>query len=281
MASVDFSNIYSFSKLSLFDQCRQKYYFNYLDPEIAPIKKEFLKPRDFNTKGSAVHDAITLFYHLPKSKRNFDNLKGCLKEAWYSEKDLKKEPPLGELGGFKDLDHERKAYFDSLKLLLNYLKLEEKEPKLFFVPVKNIKYSFEDYEKMIKNLDESVMISGKFDRVDEAENGDLRVVDFKTGKTRSDFFQLEFYKLLAEMNFNRKVKEVSFYCLADNKIKNYDVSKVKSADIKEKILNKVREIKNSKRFAPNPGRLCSYCDFKEICPVFATDSARQSCLKKQ
>jgi len=272
MSKTDYSKIYSFSKLNLFETCRQQYYFNYLDPEIAPIRKQFLKPRDFNIKGSAVHDAITLFYYLPKNKRDFSNLKKCLEKAWYSEKDVYKKPPLGELGGFRNLNHERKTYLDSLKLLSNYLSLEEKEPDLFFIPVETIKDSFEDYQKMIKSVSESASISGKFDRVDRLDNGKLRVVDFKTGKTSNNFFQLEFYKLLAEMNFDIKVDQVSFYCLADSKIKDYDVSKVKSEDIKKEILKKITTIEETKEFPPNPTRLCNYCDFKEICPVFKQEN---------
>jgi hypothetical protein len=124
----DFSKIYSYSKLELFNKCQQQYYFNYLDPVIAPIKKQFIKPRDYKTKGSAVHGAITLFYYLPFKARTFDNLKKCLKQAWFSEVDPEKKAPLGSLGGFKDIDHERKTYLDSLKLLSNFFKIEKKDP---------------------------------------------------------------------------------------------------------------------------------------------------------
>jgi len=266
MADYDFSKIYSFSKLELFEKCKQHYYFNYLDPEIAPIKKEFLKPRDYTTKGSAVHDAITLFYHLPQKERTFDNLKKCLKESWFSEKDVSKKPPLGELGGFKDIEHERKTYKESLKLLLNFFKIEE-EPNLFFIPAKTIKDSFGDYAKMIKPLGKDSFISGKFDRVDKLKSGELRVVDFKTGRNGNNFFQLEFYKLLAELNFGKKVDQVSFYCLLPGKVKNFDVSKVKIENIREEILKKIGKIRKTEKFPPNPGRLCNYCDFKEICPA--------------
>lgn len=267
MADYDFSKIYSFSKLELFSKCKQQYFFNYLDPEIAPIKKEFLKPKDFNTKGSAVHDAITLFYYLSEKERTFDNLKKCLKESWFSEKDIYKKPPLGELGGFRNIEHERKTYKESLKLLLNFFKIKEK-PDLFFIPAKTIKDSFADYAKMIKPLSEDLFISGKFDRIDKSKNNKLRIVDFKTGKNGNNFFQLEFYKLLAELNFDKKVEQVSFYSLFPGRVKNFDVSKVKIKDIKKKILEKVNKIRKTKKFPPNPSRLCNYCDFKEICPAF-------------
>jgi len=269
MSNTDFSKIYSYSKIDLFGQCRKKYYFNYLDPEIAPIKKQFLKPRDFNTKGSAVHGAITLFYYLPKSKRNFEGLKSCLKQSWFADLDVYRQPPLGLLGGFRDLDHERSVYLDSLKQLQNFLRMEEQEkPNLFYNPMENIRKSFDDYSRMIKPLGKKVFISGKFDRIDKLKNGNLRVVDFKTGKSKNGIDQLEFYKLLAEINFDKKVDQVSYYYLNDGKIKDFDVSEVKTKNIQKKVLEKIGEIEDTKEFPPNPTRLCDYCDFKEICPVF-------------
>jgi len=259
---IDFSRIYSYSKISLFDKCKQQYYFNYLDPEIN--KKDFLKPRDYKTKGSAVHGAITLFYHS-KSK-TFNNLKKCLEKAWFSEIDVYKKPPLGEVGGFKDLKHERKIYMDCLHLLHNFYDMDE-GLDLFYFPIKTIKDSFEDYEKMIKPLFADISISGKFDRIDKIKNG-LRVVDFKTGKSKNGFSQLEFYKLLAELNFNKKVNQVSYYYLNDKKIQDFNVSDSDTKIIKDKIINKIKKIRETKEFPPNPDSLCNHCDFKEICPAF-------------
>lgn len=265
---IDFSKIYSYSKLELFDKCKKQYHFNYLDPEIAPIKKQFVKPRDYNTRGHAVHDAITLFYHLPVKERTFTSLKKCLKESWFSELDIYREPPLGKVGGFRDINHERKVYAECLRMLHSFFNIEKQDPSLFLVPTRTIKDSFSDYEKMIKPINDKVSISGKFDRIDKLANGNLRIVDFKTGKSKNGIFQLEFYKLLAELNFNVKVDEVSYYYLSEGKIKNVNVSENKTEEIKEKVLEKINNIENSKDFSPNPGRLCDHCNYKEICPVF-------------
>lgn len=268
MTSIDFSKIYSYSKLELFNKCKQQYYFNYLDPVIAPIKKQFIRPRDYKTKGHAVHGAITLFYYLSVKERGFNNLKKCLEMAWFSEIDLDKNPPLGQTGGFKDINHERKVYLDCLRLIRNFFNLEKQSPNLFYIPSKNIKYSFEDYEKMIKPIDSQHSISGKFDRIDKIENNGLEIVDFKTGKTRNGSDQLEFYKLLAELNFDKKVSKVSYYYLSDKKIKSFDLSKIDNSEIKNKVLEKINIIEKTEKFSPNPSRLCSHCDFKEICPIF-------------
>jgi putative RecB family exonuclease len=268
MADIDFSNIYSFSKLNLFDNCKKQYYFNYLDPEIAPRKKEFIKPRDYKTKGQAVHGAITLFYHLPDKERTLENLKKCLEQAWFSELNSDLKPPLGLLGGFKDIEHEREAYRESLIMLKNFFELKDDKPSLFLIPSKNIKDSFDDYKDMIKPIGDKISISGKFDQIDKLENNNLRIIDFKTGKNNQNIFQLEFYKLLAELNFNSKVETVSFYYLGNKKIKNYNAFNIDNEKVREEILEKVETIKNTKKFPPNPTRLCSHCDFQEICPVF-------------
>ncbi|OGZ27408.1 MAG: hypothetical protein A2365_02955 [Candidatus Nealsonbacteria bacterium RIFOXYB1_FULL_40_15] len=265
---ADYSKVYSFSKLDTFDKCKQQYSFNYLDPDISPIRKQFFKPRDYTTKGQAVHGAITLFYYYPNKKRTFSNLKKCLKKAWYSEKDASKPPPLGEVGGFKDLLHERKSYKESLILLRNFFNLESQNPNLFYVPVRNIRESFEDYEKMIQPIGGKYLISGKFDRIDETEGGGLKVIDFKTGKSKSSPFQLEVYKLLAEMNFGRKVEQASFYYLFNKKIKDVNIKGIKSKDIRNKIMEKIKEINKTKEFPAKPGRFCSHCDFREICYAF-------------
>ncbi len=268
MADINFSNIYSFSKLNLFDNCKKQYYFNYLDPEIAPRKKEFIKPRDYKTKGQAVHGAITLFYHLSDKERTFENLKKCLEHAWFSELNSDLRPPLGLLGGFKDIGHERETYKESLILLKNFFELKDDNPSLFLIPSKNIKDSFDDYKDMIKPIGDSVSISGKFDQIDKLENNNLRIIDFKTGKNNQNIFQLEFYKFLAELNFNSKVETVSFYYLGNKKIKNYNAFNIDNENVKKEILEKVKTIKSTEKFPPNPTRLCSHCDFQEICPVF-------------
>ncbi len=278
MTDIDFSKIFSFSKLKLFDKCKKQYYFNYLDPEITPIKKKLREPRDYKTKGQAVHGAITLFYHLPQNERTLTNLKKCLYQAWFSEKTPEKKPPLGKTGGFNDLNHERKAYRESLKLLSNFSEMEKSQPSLFFVPTKEIKDSFCDYEEMIEFINDKFSVSGKFDRIDELKDGTLRVVDFKTSKNYQDIFQLEFYKLLAELNFKKKVKKVAFYYLVNKKIKEFDAVEIKKKDIKKEVLDRIEKIKGTKKFSPRPSRLCNYCDFKGVCPVFVSLRERNNLI---
>jgi putative RecB family exonuclease len=263
MGEIDFSKIYSFSKLKRFESCPLGYYFYYLDPKW----KGYKKPKDYKTKGQAVHGAITLFYYLPPKERTFQNLKGLLEKAWFSETNSDKEPPLGKTGGFENLRHERTAYAQSLKLLKNFFYLEKPNPPIFYLPTKKIKDSFEDYEELIKPINDEFFISGKFDRIDRLGDGSLRVIDFKTSKNKQDKFQLIFYKLLAELNFDIPVKTVSFYKLDEKKILNFDVKNIDKDEIKSQVWGKIKNIKNSKNFNPKVSRLCAHCDFFDICPA--------------
>ena len=267
MSNLDFSKIYSYSKLRLFENCPQHYYFNYLDPEISPIKKQFIKPRDYNVRGQAVHNAITLFYHLAEQKRTFNKLKKCLSQCWFSEINPQKKMPLEEMGGFKNLQHERRTYAESLKLLKNFFYMEEQNPDLFYIPTNKIKDSFCDYEQMIKSIGEKHYISGKFDRIDKLADNTLRIVDFKTSKKESDQFQLIFYKLLAELNFNLPVRLVSFYYLNKKEMVDFEVSHIDKNIIKREVAEKIGKIEETKSFLPCLNGLCHHCDFFEICPA--------------
>ena len=273
MPKKDFSNVYSNSKLSKFKKCPQDYYFYYLDPKW----KGYQKPKDYNTKGSAIHGALTLFYHLKPEQRNFENIKSCLEQAWFTDFDVKKKPPLGEIAGFQDVEHERQVYWECLKMLEKFLDFGDINPSLFYIPTKDIRYSFCDYEEMIQPISNEFSISGKFDRIDKLEDGTLRIIDFKTGKKNKDKSQLDFYKILAEMNFNIPVSLVSFYYLKNGEIVDFPIfNHNASREIKANVLEQLNKIKNAKEFSPSPSRLCDYCDFKEICPVFNKDTRGRS-----
>ncbi len=269
---LDFAKIYSVSKLSLFDQCPKAYHFSYLDPIYSRMKSKLRKdPANifaFNTLGRAVHDALTLFFHLEKTEQNLKNLKNQLKLSWRSEAMPHKLPPLGAWGGFTDIEEERRYYQDALNMLINFYKNFDLSLKVYYLPTKDLLRSIEDYKKLIKPISLDSDISGKFDLIVEADDG-LEVVDFKTGKNEEqDNFQLRFYKLLAELNFNKFIKKASFYYLKTGNIKEFDLeTENKTEEIKEEILDKIAKIKTAQEFEARPSKLCKYCLFKNFCPA--------------
>src|SRR4030042_3891162 len=108
---IDYDKIYSPTKLNLFEECSQQYFFSYLDPVKSKMKTKLKQMPEniypFHTLGKAVHNAITLYYYLPLSERNEENLLKKLAEAWMSEVKWDKKPPLLKWGGFGSVEAER------------------------------------------------------------------------------------------------------------------------------------------------------------------------------
>ncbi|PIS09546.1 hypothetical protein COT75_01015 [Candidatus Beckwithbacteria bacterium CG10_big_fil_rev_8_21_14_0_10_34_10] len=277
---IDFSKIYSYSKLELFDQCPKAYHFTYLDPVYSKMKGKLRKePQNiwfFYTLGKAIHDALTLYFHLPKDQKTIKGLKEQLQISWRSEAMFSKLPPLGKWGGFKSIEEERSIYKEALQMLLNFKKGFNEKAKIYYLPTNNLNRSIEDYKKLIKPISKDYDISGKFDLIlkedstlgNDKDSDSLVVVDFKTGKREeSSIFQLKFYKLLGELNFKQLIKKASFYYLKTGRIKEFDLSKEDKNDIKNLVLEKIEKIKAEKKFKTKPSKLCQYCLFRQFCPA--------------
>lgn len=267
---IDYSKIYSPSKLNLYIQCPQQYFFNYLDPVKMKMKTKLKQMPEniylFHTLGKAIHNAITLYYYLPLSQRTKENLMKKLEEAWVSEARWNKKPPLLEWGGFENIEEERSVYSDAIKMLRNFLKMAEENPAIHYLPTEDFRHSIKDYQDLIVSLNNDYDISGKFDLITQDNDG-LHIIDFKTAKREeTDPFQLDFYQLLAELNFNKPVKKASFYFLKSGKKKSFDVKK-KAEEIKDDVLEKIGKIQKTKEWQPKPSKLCQYCIFTSFCPA--------------
>lgn len=269
---INFSKIYSPHKLETFDRCPKNYHFSYLDPDYRRMKGELnRKPENiwhFQTLGKAVHNTITLFYHLPSEERTESKLLEKLKEAWRSEAMWGIKPPLGKWGGFEDIESERTAYRKAIQMLKNFSSIAEISPRIKILPTNNLRNSIDDYISLITPITEEVDISGKFDLITELEDKSLHVIDYKTGK-RNGFnpFQLRFYKALAELRFGSPVGKIGLYFLENAEIRDIDLQEKPTEEIKKEILEKVEMINATTQFDPKPSKLCKYCLFKTFCPA--------------
>lgn len=268
---IDYSKIYSPSKLNMFASCPKSYEFYYLDPIYSQMKNDLKRlPQNiysFFTLGKAVHNALTLFFHSLPEQRTKDSLKEHLKETWRSEVMKNKKPPLGQWGGFETLEEERRTYGEALEMLENFLKMFEADFEIEYLPTADFYHSIKDYQDLITPLNSDFDISGKFDLV--AREGDsLHIVDFKTSKREEENpFQLRFYKILAEEKFKKPVKKASFYFLKTGKKKEFDLEPEKKDKIKEEILGKIKKIIETESFEPRPSKLCKFCLYQTFCPL--------------
>lgn len=236
-----------------YSQCPRRYYFEYLDEAIAPIKKDIKKPRPELEIGNAVHVALCNYYKVPQVERNFQSLKQELTKVW--------KPTRGALWGFASLDEERGWFLDALKMLKTFYDYQFDDEHLFYVPDP---YSREEFIRI--PLSDSLSLTGKVDRIDEEDDG-LHIVDYKTGKKQDDDdFQVMIYVLLAKEKFGRPIKKASYFYLRTGHWKTFTPGDGDEKITIEKVKRLVSAIQNDTVYEAVPSKLCGWCDFLEYCP---------------
>lgn len=128
-------------------------------------------------------------------------------------------------------------------------------------------------------LDEidSLLLHGYVDRIDVAPTGEVRIVDYKTGKSpRAGYedkalFQLRFYALLWYRIHGEIPKLLQLLYLGDQKVLKSSPTEAEILAAEKKAIQVGNEIKISieKDYWPTQkSRLCDWCAFKNICPAY-------------
>ncbi len=215
----------SYSSISDFNSCLRLYYFKniYRNPKTGN-RIQLINP--YLALGSAVHETIDEIINLTPSRRVKTPLLKRYDKVWrrYS----------GKSGGFiseKQEDEFRKRGSQMIKRFSKSSLIKKRALKK-----KN------DLPKI--SLFKGIDLVGSFDWVEVLKNGNLHIIDFKTGRSqeKSNSWQLPIYQLLAQEEYGKKVDKLSYWYLEKNKKKTFD-NKLDIDNFFDKIKEKALEIK--------------------------------------
>ena len=246
------------SRASDFKQCPLLYRFRAIDRLPEPTSAAQLR-------GSVVHAALEQLYALPASERLPDNAISLVGPAW--DRVLAAEPELvASISG-----EQRTALLDEARALLSgYYRLED--------PTRFDPQSCE--QRIEVELSDGILLRGFIDRIDVAATGELRVVDYKTGKAPPEAWALAEFKAMFQMKFyavallrSRGVlpTRLRLIYLADGQVLDYSPDLEELLRFEKTLMAIWRAIQSAGQtgdFRPKQSRLCDWCPHHEHCPVF-------------
>lgn len=115
-----------------------------------------------------------------------------------------------------------------------------------------------------------VVITGRFDRIDRLEDGSVHIIDYKTGRLRSQDSvdadsQLSIYALAATQSLHLRVGKLSLYFVTQDKEMSTIRSEKSLSEFTTKLAHTGSQIQQQ-HFVPTPSiETCSHCDFASIC----------------
>ena len=241
------------SRVNDFLNCPQHYYFRAILalPEPPSIEAE---------RGKLVHSVLEELFKLPREDRTFDAALERLPQQW--------QLALEENVTLSNLVTDEKEWLDrAISLLATYFQLEN--PQKF--------ESTHQELHLEKDFREGVYLHGYVDRVDVAPSGEVRIVDYKTGKSpkpgweEKALFQLRIYALLYwRLNGVIPHQLKLLYLGNQEQIISQPREDVLLATEKKlhKIADEILTAIDTNHFPAQKSKLCDWCNFKDRCPAF-------------
>ena len=244
------------SRASDFMTCPLLYRFRVVDrlPE---------RPSPLATRGTVVHSVLERLFDLPPADRTLERAGALLRPEW--ERLLSEEPELGELFA---ADAERDEWLTSAEdLLAAYFALED--PRRLEPAERELYVECE--------LESGLRLRGYVDRLDVAPTGEVRVVDYKTGRAPREgyeakaMFQMRFYALVLWRLHGRVPHLLQLLYLGSGETLRYqpDAADLLATERKLGALwAAICRATEKGDWRPSPSRLCDWCDHQALCPAF-------------
>ncbi len=249
------------SRASDFMSCPLRYRFRVIDrlPE---------DPSPAAVRGTVVHAVLESLFDLPAWQRTPEQALAMVRPNW--DQLLAEEPELATLfdGGESADGAGVTAWLAECRsLLTTYFALEDPQ-----------RLEPADRELYVEHvLDSRLLLRGYVDRVDINADGQVRVVDYKTGRSPSEafeakaLFQIKFYALVLWRSTGRIPDLLQLVYLGNGEVLRYapDEQDLLAAERKVNALwAAIARATETGRWLPRQSALCGWCDHQALCPAW-------------
>jgi DNA helicase-2/ATP-dependent DNA helicase PcrA len=116
-----------------------------------------------------------------------------------------------------------------------------------------------------------IKIAGRIDRMDRVADGSVNIIDYKTGKARSqedadESLQLSIYAMAAKDKWGYRVGELIFHNLEGNVAVTSKRTDFQLEEARERVRGVARNIADG-NFEAKVGFHCGFCAFRGLCPA--------------
>jgi DNA helicase-2/ATP-dependent DNA helicase PcrA len=199
--------------------------------------------------GIVVHQVLERFHARAGTAGSLAELLGLLDASW-------------RRGGFGDSEEERQLRGKAAAALERYyerFQAEESQPMWF-----ERAFTF----KLGPHL-----LRGRVDRVDRLPGGEYELIDYKTGRPKSqaqlaEDVQLSLYAVGAREAWSLESSQQAYYYLLDDEKVSLPIDGADRGEWVREVASEVAEGILSQGFEPTPSyAACSICDYRLMCPA--------------
>ncbi len=257
---VDVLGALSPSRAADFMVCPLLYRFRTVDRLPEP-------PSPDAVRGTLVHKVLEDLFDLPAADRTPERARDLLGPTWHGL--LEQEPAVAEMlvgGETEQLDFQ--TWFDSCATVLDrYFTLED--------PRRLEPAERELYVEAL--LDSRLLLRGFVDRLDEAPDGRLRVVDYKSGRSPGEgfeakaMFQMKFYALAIWRSRGVVPAMLQLVYLGNGEMLRYVPDEADLLATERKVVaiwEAIRRAESTGDWRASPSRMCDWCAHQALCPAY-------------
>lgn len=228
------------------------------------------KPSPAATRGTVVHAVLERLFDAPAAERTAQRARSMVAGEW--ERLRAARPELDALFGAAEGAADPKA-------LAEWLESAEQLVDRWFTLEDPTRLEPAERELYVETVLESgLTLRGYVDRLDVAPaTGDLRVVDYKTGRAPrpqyadEPLFQMTFYALVLWRLRGVVPRRLQLVYLGSGDVLTYDPTQEDLLRTERKLLalwEAIRAATGNGSFQPRRGPLCGWCDHQALCPEF-------------